>query len=223
MRKLASAKTLRHARLITAAQVRALSQLPPELLTSRAAGLRLSEHHAALLKETLDFIRRTRGDESARHAAARWAGAANLKGLFDMAQDDLYPELPSPPFPGTGRLKPILTKAGVRETALRYRNCLRNQIRYASAGESAFYEWIGPPGAVIEIWKDPLYGWRLSEAKLARNAAVSPEQRSEIATELRSLGMSVGRTHWQLENDLGAAHQHTFQLLTEEERLEDVF
>ncbi|HEY3812889.1 MAG TPA: hypothetical protein VGL66_06655 [Caulobacteraceae bacterium] len=220
---LASAKAIRHAGTITPSQVRALTLLPPTLLRGRTGGLKLAEHQAVLLKETYDVIRQTRGEDDAEQALVRWSKAASVKGLFETALDDLYPELPAPPFPGTARLRAITTKAGVREAALRYRNCLRNQMRYATSGESAFYEWTGDPGAVIDITRDPLYGWRLNEGKLARNAAIGPEQRREIAAELRAMGVAVGRTHWSLENDLSNAHMQSYRPETEEEMTDGAF
>lgn len=217
------AKTLRHADRIAPERVRALDRLPEALLTSKIAGLQLSASQAELLAETLDAVRRIRGEEGAQAAVRRWAAAGSTKGLFEAAEDELLPEPPAPPFPGNDRLRPLATKAAIRDAGARYRNCLKSQVGAAASGRSAFYEWTGPPGAVIEIWHDRIYGWRLDQARLARNASVPETAQAAIVEELRGWGVHVGRSSWQLENALGDAHRAAFQLTPEREAIVDLF
>jgi hypothetical protein len=206
------AKSVRHAALIAPDQVRALIELPQPLLKARVGGFGLGTAQARLLSEAYAIVARNQGEVGAAEAVLRWSGAKSAKALFEAVQDDLSPELPAPPFVGTARLKPLTTKAAIREAAARFRNCLRTRIPHAARGEAAYYEWTEAPGAVVEIWRDHVYGWRLDEARLARNANVPKPVQEAISAELRGMGVHVGRTSWSLERALGWAHQPEFRL-----------
>jgi hypothetical protein len=218
-----AAKVLRHAVRIDTEQVRALSLLPDVLLRSRAGGFALSSHQAHLLVETWTAIRRVQGSSAAEQAALRWAGAKTGARLFEMAAEDLLPEPPEPPFRGTDRMRPLRTKAELRDAAGRYQNCLRDCIAQAVEGASVFYEWDGPPTVVLELQRDPLFGWRLNEARLLRNASVPPPARAQLTAELRGMGVHVGRTSWALQSELARAHEALFRRDTPEETLNFVY
>ena len=202
----AAAKDIRHAGTVMPDQALALADLPGPLLRARIGGFGLTTAQAALLSEVYGLIASLQGETAAARAVERWAGIATAKALFEAAGDDLLPELPAPPFPGSDRLRPALTKADMRRLAVRYRNCLRTVIPDASEGRSAIYEWIGVPSAVVEITRDPVFGWRLEEARLANNRSVPPSVRQAITAELRSMGVHVGRSEWDVRNDLERAH-----------------
>jgi len=196
------AKVLRHRALIAPEVVRALGRLPPALLDLGLGGLGLNDVAAGLVREAYTAVVRRDGESVGASLAQRWAKAGALPKLVEMIQQDLEPELPPPPFPGTERLKPLLTKAALEDAASRYKNCLRNHIRWAAGGVSAYYEWIGDPSVVLEINRDRLHGWTLDQARLAGNKPVPEPTRGAIIAELGAMGVYVGRTLWQLDSAL---------------------
>jgi hypothetical protein len=115
-------------------------------------------------------------------------------------------------------------KAARREAAGRFRNCLRGHLRYACSGQSAYYEWLPAPGAVIEISRDRLRGWTLEQARLAGNDPVPEPARSEIMAELLRMGVHVGRSLWALDDALDdLARAPTATQRTEAEAIGDLF
>jgi hypothetical protein len=197
-----SAKILRHRNQITVEDVRALGRLPGALLDEGLGGLGLGGDAADLLAEAFESISRRDGAGAQAVLARRWAGAGAVPRLVELVQNDLEPELPPPPFAGTQRLVPLSTKVALVDAAQRYKNCLRNQVRWAAWGVSAFYEWMDAPGAVLEISRDRLHGWSLDQARLTGNKAVLDPMRSEIIAELQVMGVRVGRTLWQIDDAL---------------------
>jgi len=135
-------------------------------------------------------------------SARRWAQAETEAALFDAVREDLYPEPPPPPFESTPRLRPLTTKAALREAARRYNNCLATRVTHAVGGFSAYYEWTGNPGAIVEISRDAIFGWRLEEAKGPNNDALDHDTRASLTAELTAMGVHVGRSGWQLERAL---------------------
>lgn len=201
------AKDVRHAEVITAEQVRALAALPAPLIAARVGGFGLTVHQARLLAELHGLVQSRFGQEAAGAAAVRWAGARKARDLFDMAEDDLLPELPPPPFPGSERLRPLTTKAAIREAAARFHNCLRTRIASVARGDAAIYEWVGPHPVAVELSRDPIHGWSLTEARGVRNVEVREPLRSKILAELREMGVHVGRTSWDLRRQIESAHE----------------
>lgn len=194
-----SCKLLRHREKISPDEVRALSGLPEALVEHGVGRLPLTAAAAGLITAAYAAIARRDGEATAEGLAPRWAAAQSVKTLVERIQQDLEPELPAPPFPGGERLRPLLTKDAVIDAAGRFKNCLRGQLRYAASGESAFYEWLEAPGAVLEITRDRLNGWSLEQARLASNKAVPEPTRTAIIAALRQMGVHVGRTLWQLD------------------------
>jgi hypothetical protein len=218
-----AAKTLRHAALITPDHVHALGGLPEALVRGKVGAFGLTADQARLLSQGYDLVAKGQNEAAAREAMTRWAKAGSAKRLFEMVGDDILPEPPAPPFTGTVRLRPLATKAAIRDAAKRYRNCLKGYVRSASAGDAAFYEWVGPPGAIVGLWTDPLFGWRLNEAKLVRNASVPAALREAIVAEVRAMGVHTGATAWQVQHDLSQAHEADFRLQSPEEILAEAF
>jgi hypothetical protein len=198
----AAAKQLRHAELLAPERVRALAALPTPLLKARVGGFGLKLAEARLLRDGFALVVRQHGQEAAGRAVLRWAGARSAKALFEMVEDDVLPPMPPAPFASTFRLRHISTKAEMRQTAARYRNCLRTRMATVCRGEAAVYEWMEAPCAIIELVRDDYFGWRLNEARLVRNATVPLAARERIVAELRAQGVHVGRTGWQIQNAL---------------------
>jgi hypothetical protein len=199
-----TAKLLRHAERLDADLVRRLAALPPPMGRAARLALELNADGVAVLGEAYAALRFRDGAAAADAAAARWADAGSVHRLFDAVRDDLAPEPMAPPHPGAGRLKALASKAALRDAARRFRNCLAGETPQAATGWSAFYEWEGPPGAVVEITRDHVFGWRLEQARLADNAAVPLSVRKAILGDLALMGVHVGRSGWELHRLLHA-------------------
>lgn len=199
-----AAKVVRHAERLEADAIGRLAALPAPLGEAAHLALDLDAAGVAALREAYEALRFRAGERAAQAAAAGWARADGVRALLEAVRYDLTPEPLAPPHPGTARLTPIVSKAELRDAARRLRNCLDDRAPYAATGWSAYYLWQGPPAAVFEISRDHVYGWRLDEARIARNAAVPPEVREEIISELALMGVHVGRSGWELDRALNA-------------------
>lgn len=218
-----ASKALRHADKLDVAQVRALARLPAAALEARVGELGLSVAQAEVLTEAYAAVARVRGEAAAEAAARRWGSTGSPRTLFEAALDELHGEPPPPPFAGSTRLRPLGSKAALRGAAARYRNCLRTTLGRAAQGRCAFYEWAGPPGAVVEIVQDDIFGWRLDEARIAGNEPVPEPAREAIAAELRGWGVHIGRTSWQIEHALQYAHTDGFTFEPERDVVAELF
>jgi hypothetical protein len=207
-----AAKVINHATLVDVGLVRTLDRLPRLLLRAGITNLALTPTQAMAVGEAFALIERRAGPWGAVVLADRWAGSKSVKALFERVREDLMPDLPPPPFPGTPRLRPLETKAAIRDAAKRFRNCLAGEISQASEGWGAFYEWLGPPGAVVEIRKDAYFGWSLSEVRLQDNNLMPEADRGLLIEELRAMGVHVGRTRWMLDHALWQAADPAFEL-----------
>ncbi|MBX3483823.1 hypothetical protein [Phenylobacterium sp.] len=219
----AAAKTLRHAETIDVAAIARLALLPPQMGAALGLAQRLTDDGAAAVAEAQGAIACRSGAAVADAAALRWAQLETEAALFEAVVEDLYPEPPAPPFAATERLKPLATKAAMREAASRYGNCLAGRVSHAVAGGAAYYEWMGADGAVVEISRDAIFGWRLEEAKGPKNAALDKETRAELVADLTAVGVYVGRSGWQLERALSSDVGRSWRLPTVAEDLADVF
>jgi hypothetical protein len=216
-------KRLRHAEAIEVALVRSLAALPDRLIAGRASRIDLKPAAIRLIVEAEALIRGREGDAAAEAALARWADCATAEALFEQVRFDAMPELPAPELAGTARLVPIRTKTALREAGRRFRNCLGNMILHASSGRTIYFVWRGEPGAVIDVSRDTLFGWRFDEARLARNAAVPLAMREAILRELRSMGVHVGSTAWAFNAALNRAGAGHAPALTDEADLAEAF
>ncbi|WP_068874731.1 hypothetical protein [Phenylobacterium sp. CCH9-H3] len=219
----AAAKLLRHAEAIDGAAVGRLTRLPEPMGRALQLALVLTDDAAQALGEAAGAIACRSSPAVARAAAARWAGAESEAALFDAVREDLYPEPPAPPFAGTATLKPLATKAALRAAARRYANCLATRVTHAVGGFSAYYEWTRGTGAIVEISRDAIFGWRLEEAKGPNNEVLDPEARRALAAELAALGVHVGRSGWQLERALSRDVGRDWRLPSVAEDLVEVF
>ncbi|HEY9219089.1 MAG TPA: hypothetical protein VIO94_13645, partial [Phenylobacterium sp.] len=107
------------------------------------------------------------GEAAAAEIVRGWSGMtiANLRKAVLGA----FAGEPPTPFSGTARLRPLGSLAEIRTAGQRYRNCLREDLSYLAEGDYAYFEWLGPPGAVVELVQDRVTGWRFEQARLARN------------------------------------------------------
>lgn len=206
------AKVLRHAPVIDVDLVRRLAGLPSPMAPAAAVAAGLAPEAVLVLREAYDALSLRDGPAAAETAAAGWARAPTAKAMFERVRDDLTPEPMAPPHPGTARLKPLTTKSAMKNAARRYRNCLDDRGSDAATGWAAFYEWAGPPGAVVSITRDHVFGWRMDEARTAHNASVPAEVREEILSDLALMGVHVGRSGWSLDRllreDVGRGYRY---------------
>lgn len=192
-------KVLRHAKAVDAMLVRRLAGLPEAMAEGAHLAVELSPEGVLVLREAYEAISLRDGPAVADAVALRWAASATAKALFAEVRDDLTPEPMAPPHPGTARLRPLATKAALKDASKRYRNCLDDRGSDAATGWRAFYEWDGAPGVVVGVARDHVFGWRMDEARTVRNAPVPEAVREEIISELALMGMRVGRSGWALD------------------------
>jgi hypothetical protein len=215
-----SSKPLRHAKVITPEKVRGLHALPAPLRKSGLGRLKLTADQGALVAEACAALANHKDSQLWDTAPVRWADAATPAALFEYIRRDLDGDIPAPDIAGSERLVPLTTREAMRDAALRYRNCLSNYIRNAIRGQSVFFEWRDDPGAIVEIYRDPLFGWRFDEARLADNRTIVEPMRSELIAELRRIGVHVGRSDWELNEALEAAAKSKFRLKSIEDALD---
>jgi hypothetical protein len=191
-----ASKAVRHAPRVTADLVRMLAALPPPMILA-ATREDIGPAGAELLGECYRAIARRRGEAFAEQAAAHWARLP-LPRLRQAVLAAFVAEPPPPPFSGTARLRPLATLQDIRAAGRRYRNCLREDLSHLATGDHAYYEWLGEPGAVVELYRDQVIGWRFEQARLARNAPVPAALGRRIEAELASMGVALDRPYWQL-------------------------
>ena len=214
---------LRHAQSITPASLAVLRIVPDALRDAGLCSHHISPAQAKLLTEVYQALAARDGEAAALARARIWSGGSSVADLLQRAKTSLNAPTAPPPFPGSKRLRPLASAEALVDAANRYRNCLANYLYNASVGISAFYEWTGEPGAVVEIDRDPLFGWRLDQARALDNALVAEPARSAIIAELRSWGVHVGRSQWDLRNALDRATNDDFKLETLEACIADLF
>jgi hypothetical protein len=205
-------KRLRHAPQISANIVRRMASMPPPMAGAFELAWELSDDGLALLHEAYGALRARVGRAEAEAVAARWAKARSAKALFEATVEDLCAEPAPSALRGTDRLRPLTTKAAIRSAAKRFGNCLASQLPYAATGQSVFFEWTEGPGAVVEVTRCHVFGWRLEEARGPQNAPVGEAARGEILADLALMGVHVGRSGWQLEHALGSAGDPDFRM-----------
>lgn len=218
-----AAKALRHVEVIDLDFVQRLGALPAPMADAVQLALALDAEQVGLVHEAHEVLRFRLGEADAAEVVSSWSRFETPKALFAAVRADLCPEPPPPPHEGTARLKPLASKAALRDAARRYRNCLVDQIPYAASGWSAYYEWTGHPGAVVEITRDHIFGWRLEQARLAGNEPTPEAIRDEIASELALMGVHVGRGGWELERALNQFDGHRYPVRPVEAAVAEAF
>ena len=198
-----AAKLLRHADQIEPAYVATLDLLPPPLRSGRVPHVATHPSVVQLLVETFEAIRRSRPVDEAEAVWARWRRAETLERLFEMAREDLTrPALPVAPFPAHPDLRHLSTSEALADAGRQFNNCLATYALRAGAGEIVIYEWLGSPPAILSIARDPLWGWRLEEARIQHNESVPLEARPAIIEAMRQWGVSLDRGGYTLASIL---------------------
>jgi hypothetical protein len=96
--------------------------------------------------------------------------------------------LPTPPWPGTDTLCPLLTTRAYRDAGRRFRNCLPNYLIDVVAGHVCFYEWRGGRPAISCLRHHPLVGWFVEDVKAPRNRRPDPDTKAAVLECFRTHG-----------------------------------
>jgi hypothetical protein len=197
-------KLLRHADAISLESTKALAVLTPGLHRAGLGRAGLTLAQAGVLHE-LHIALAARDGTSAADAAARsWAGNGKVADILSRAERAIRRPKLNPPFPDTDRLRGLLTLAQIDEAGGRYKNCLAT-LDYVGDPDYAFYEWLGDPGVMVELFDDRLFGWTLWQASCVDNKPVPEPAREEISFALRQLGVHVGRGSGAMQKALSCA------------------
>lgn len=198
----APAKVLNHAGSISRGEVATLASLPAALAEAGGTILRLSPDQARLVALCHGGIVARDGTGRAEKAARRWALAPTAPALLHQVREDIAAQRVEPFHPGSERLRPLATRAALTDAARRYNNCLEGR---EPEPDCHYYEWIGPPGVIVNVVRDSLWGWALEEGRLAGNAPVGQAERAAITAELRAMGVYVGPKRWTIGRMLSRA------------------
>ena len=162
----------------------AVAALPPRLRSKRVlkelAGKREASEEAALFAWGLARLETLHG---AGAADAILAATKPLKALNEIGATLPFP---APPWPGDERLMPVTSPERLAKIADDFENCLSgfagSAILEVRIGQKYFYEWRGEEPGLLELTAWPCLGWRLTQAKGPKNAALSaPTQASILA------------------------------------------
>jgi hypothetical protein len=203
----APAKVLHHATAISRSEVETLASLPAMLTVAGGTILRLTPDQARLVALCHAGIATREGAERAGEIARRWAIVQNTAALLNQVREDLCVQHVEPFHPGSERLRPLATRAELADASRRYRNCLDGR---EPDPESHYYEWLGPPGVIVNIVKDSLWGWALDEGRLEGNDLPDGPVREAITAELRAMGVHVEPRRWNLNRMLTRAGSEGF-------------
>ncbi|MEL6258074.1 MAG: hypothetical protein AAFQ67_03325 [Pseudomonadota bacterium] len=146
------------------------------------------------LGAAFDLALRIRGVAEAHRIAARWNRAKDRRRLFEMAAEDLVPEVfltptPAPVLPGP--FERVTTRKQLHATALAFQNCLRDFTNDVAVGRMAVWVWRGAPNAAVAMTWDQA-GWRLAEAEAAANTELQEPPLREIVDAVLAAGGRTG-------------------------------
>lgn len=185
---MAGADILRHATSLTEPLIAVLAALKPELrspalVTDLLRNRDRAEESARQWTWRLGRLRASAPEAAAAIEAAVRGGAA-LEYLLDADGPGVGAPIPPPPWPGTARLRPLATPAAMMDAAKRYNNCLLSRIESVRDGRQFYYELDGEPGMIVQLERDPPFGWKVDNVRLARNQQPSAEAMRGLAAEL---------------------------------------
>jgi hypothetical protein len=196
-----AARILRHDKTITPRRLSLLAALKPDL-RQRSLLDQLEQKEDIRKFEAL-----LRG--LARTCPSLSQAALQQKVLQKLDQEDDFDDtawavlanhavFPPAPWSGDDRLDPIIDATGLRQTALRFRNCLRDYLDDILKREMVFYVYRGESAdaAVLLTW-DMLHGWVIEEMLGYRNRDLSLAVRRDIEARFAQADIVV-KPVWQL-------------------------
>ncbi len=175
------AKVLWHAEHVRPALIDTLSAIAPPFRLPRLMLALETRADVESLRYAIRVIRRLYPTVPDRQIAASLRLVSDRDGLGDWFEGWLNrAPLPNSPWEGSSLLQPLATASALREAAIRYQNCLDEQILNVLSGRRFYYAWIGPTPAVIALRSDPFLGWVVGEMHGAANRPVSGAVRAAI-------------------------------------------
>lgn len=179
-----ASRALRHMPVIAPEQFEPMLALPPMLREPNILAHIGGKQAAKDLALAFDLALRMRGPRVAPRLAERWDAARSRERLFEMAAEDLAPDVFRPPLPAPDLPPPygrITTRKALFSLAQEFQNCLRDFVDDVARGRMAVYAWRGPQPAAVALTWDAA-GWRLAEAEAPANTELDePTLRALIA------------------------------------------
>ncbi len=189
-----AARVLRHLEALSPQGLAPLAALPECLREASIVEAVGNLPAATDLAAALGLAVRIRGEHARRKIAQRWVRAEDRRRLFDMAIEDLNPDLfrlvePAPvlgpPF------ERIENRKQLNAVAHEFANCLRDFTNDIAIGRMVVYVWRGNPNAVVALNWDAA-GWRLAEAESKGNSGLDDAVIREIAGAVEQAGGRLG-------------------------------
>ncbi|HWF02020.1 MAG TPA: hypothetical protein VG248_19640 [Caulobacteraceae bacterium] len=192
LRRPGADKLIRHGAALAPEIVGTLVELPPELVEAGLAHLCRTRALVELAAHSLRALAHRDGPERVSAFVRRMRRCRKPERFFHALAEELAGEPQAPPFASSERVRWLATRPDLHEAASRYRNCLRGCVSEAATGESVFGEWLQAPGYIVQVSRDPIFGWSLRQARGFRNAMVPSALRGSLRSDLEQLGVNTG-------------------------------
>ena len=195
-----ASKRIQHLSEIDPDGLRALSQVPRSLMTSRIASFALENpNHFQIIGSSTD--QEQLADFRALLALAptlpvslqdRLRSSVNeLRSSTELEQwgqkwmtrfgQEL--DFPMPPHKGNAKLLPLTSPGALRRESYVMRNCLSNMLASVLGGETYFYHWNWGEAATIMVTKQNTGQWKIAEARGVQNQDLGQSTLEDIHHE----------------------------------------
>ncbi|MEO0983289.1 MAG: hypothetical protein AAFX03_11635 [Pseudomonadota bacterium] len=187
-------RVLRHLETVTPERFAPLAALPGPLREAAIVANVASLPAAEDLATAFDLVLRMRGAQAGPGLVERWSRAKDTARLFNMAAEDLTPEVfraptPAPELPAP--FEAVRTRKQLFALAMDFKNCLRDFTNDIAVGRMAVFAWRGAPNAAVALNWDQA-GWRLAEAEGRANEELEPEPLRLIVEAVAAAGVRTG-------------------------------
>lgn len=210
-------------RPITPDKVAMLAALPEPLRADAILRRLTAPDDALLLAEAYEAVVWRLGAQAVR-VVDRWRRADSEARLFEMASKSVQPDEfvlhLHPEHPDLLRLD---TRRALEQAGVQFRNCLATYVMEAASGQSVIYSWAGPPPTAVQISRDPVFGWRLEQARGQGNLILDEEARARLRAVMREIGVWPGRTGVDLVSALASRSSGMPARLAGAAALDDAF
>ena len=187
-------RALRHLQEVSPAQLTPILKLRPILRETHI----LAHVGGIAAADDLDFAfglsLRMRGERMAARIADRWNSARNRSRLFEMAVEDLAPDVFRPVIEAPDLPAPferVTTRKALHALAQEFENCLRDYTDDVARGRMAVYAWRGEKAAAVALIWDAA-GWRLAEAESHGNEGLEEHILQAIVKPLAEHNVRTG-------------------------------
>lgn len=188
-----AAKVLAHKDSIGREHIFWLSRLPVPYRQTGVLNKMNSTHQVRELIFAIDVVKQVRGDMSDREIAISLADSKKLSVQRWTANHFRQIAFPAPPWAGSAEIKPLTSFKELKESALRFENCIRTYLVKVLRGTSYFYRYDenGKPVAIVEIVNLPVLGWAVNEALGRDNDELSGRHMSHVMQTFRQAGLKT--------------------------------